>query len=129
MTKILIIDDESDLRALMAEHLTEEGYTVGTAANGRVGLAQMECFAPDLVVTDIFMPEVDGIEVILTIKSVYPGTAIIATSRGGAMCRYRFLDEAQVFGAVAVIEKPFSLSAFLALVNRVADARASDVEG
>ena len=120
MTRILIIDDEADLLALMAEYLTEEGYDVLTARNGREGLNSVAAFRPEIVVTDIYMPEVDGIEVILTLINRHPKIKIIATSRGGSVCRYPFLDEAQLFGALAVIEKPFSLAAFLSLVNDVA---------
>lgn len=118
--RILVIDDEADLLALMSEHLIDEGFEVECARNGRTGLNLADSFRPDIVVTDIFMPEVDGIEVIRTFARHYPNTNVIATSDGGSMRYRQLLEQAQKLGAVSSIEKPFSLASFLSLVRSVA---------
>jgi len=115
--RILVIDDEVDIRILLKEYLADEGYVVEVAQDGREGLEKARLFRPHLVVTDIFMPQVDGIEVILALTKSHAGLPIIATSQGGAVCRHRFLEEARQFGAIAILEKPFSLSALLEKIS------------
>lgn len=124
MAKVLILDDEHDICALLGEFLEDEGYEVHSATDGRVGLELVSDFKPDIIVTDIFMPGLDGIEGILHLRKTNPEVKVIAISRGDASGRRQFLHEASVFGAVATIEKPFSLLQFGELIGAVNAERA-----
>ena len=110
MTKILVVDDEPEARALLKEHLSEAGFELATAANGREGLDMMSSFRPDIVFTDIYMPEMDGIELITRIRSQFPDTRIVAASGGGSVVPHTYLEQARTLGAAFSIRKPFPWS-------------------
>ena len=79
-TDILIIEDDAIMREALAEWLEAAGYGVRTAVDGNAGLAAVKLAAPDLVVTDIYMPGVNGAVVITELKRAYPGIPVIAIS-------------------------------------------------
>jgi CheY-like chemotaxis protein len=71
MARILIIDDDAAILSLFEQFLKNEGFDVTTAANGRSGLAQMEKSTPDMIITDIMMPELDGLEIVAPEKPCF----------------------------------------------------------
>jgi len=107
MTKILVIDDERMMRATMTRILQRANYEIVTAVDGADGLALFRRHCPDLVITDIIMPEREGIETIRQILRERPDTKILAMSGGGGRGGIDFLTMAHQLGASDVIRKPF----------------------
>ncbi len=107
MTKILIIEDNALSQHTLRRILQSAGYDVVTADNGREGLAAFNKEHPDLIVSDIIMPEKEGIETIMEILRDHPHTKIIAISGGGRMGNTDFLQIAKKLGACDAIAKPF----------------------
>ncbi|MBI5639879.1 MAG: response regulator [Nitrospirae bacterium] len=110
---ILIIDDEGIVRTSCSRALSPEGYEVKTAQNGIEGLKMLETERFDLVLTDLKMPDMDGIEVLGKIKEKWPGTEVVIITG------YQTVDtavKAIKLGAFNYIEKPFTPDALLAAV-------------
>lgn len=105
MASILIIDDDEALRHLLRDILQTEGHEIREAANGREGLALYRAQPADLVITDILMPEQDGMEVILELTREFLDARVIAMS--GASGEQNLLSVAKLFGARHILEKPF----------------------
>jgi CheY-like chemotaxis protein len=116
--RILVIDDEPAVRQVFARVLRLAGYDVVLAENGDHGLQQFRSEDPDLVITDIVMPEKNGIEVIREIRQASPETRIIAMSGGGRVGDVDFLDMAARLGATEIIHKPFDPATLLDAVAR-----------
>lgn len=116
---ILVIDDEELIRVQVSSALEQEGFVVHEAANGNEGLTQIELSVPDLVITDILMPDKEGIETILDLRRRYPSIRIIAISGGGRMGNKDFLRTAKHLGADRTLAKPFALGELLKLVREV----------
>ncbi len=119
MPRILIIDDDERILRSLERILSGEGYEVGTAANGRLAMKAFEAHPADLVITDVNMPEMDGLEVIMSFRERRPDIPVIAISGGGALSKELLLDNAEVLGAVTSIQKPFDMDELLAAVARV----------
>ena len=119
MAKILIIEDDAPIRMLTREFLKRAGHTTWEASNGREGLklAGQETF--DLVLTDIIMPEKEGIEVIMDLRRQQPSLRIIAMSGGGRISADDCLKLARRLGARATLNKPFGGTELLATVASV----------
>jgi len=117
--KVLLIDDDPTLLDLMAQAFTRAGYVTLTAANGRKGLHLIDTYQPDLVVTDIVMPDVEGIGAILQIKRKPKPPMIIAISGAGPGGRRDYLSWARHLGADEVLAKPFRTSQLLAITDRL----------
>ena len=115
--KILVMDDDLEIREMLTDVLHWEGYDVLGAADGRQGLKTFRSERPDLVITDILMPNVDGIEAIIQMKRERPDVKIIAMSGGGMSSEFNWLRCARKFGASDVITKPFRASALLDSVH------------
>jgi CheY-like chemotaxis protein len=114
---ILVVDDEEEMRDTLERVLAAAGYRVVTASNGvEVGsiLAQVHV---DLVMTDLLMPEKDGTEVIAELRKKHPNTPIVAMSGGGRMPRGEYLKIARMFGAHAILEKPFTNEQLLSTIE------------
>jgi two-component system, chemotaxis family, chemotaxis protein CheY len=105
--KILVIDDDDRIRRMVAKVLGADGHQVTCAADGAAGVAVFRQENPDAVVTDIIMPEQEGIETIVTIRRERPDTKIIAISGGGRLGDIELLRMARLLGADDVIPKPF----------------------
>ncbi len=103
--RILIIDDETEIRLLLKEILEGDGYAVCLADGGAAGLAVLEREHIDVVITDIIMPDKEGLETIMEIKQNWPALKIIAMS--GALQRVTYLELADRFGVNACLAKPF----------------------
>jgi CheY-like chemotaxis protein len=110
MAHILIIDDEITIQGLFRQFLESKGYDVSSASNGREGLRLMKQQQPDLVITDIMMPEMDGLEVVREIRKKHPELPVVAISGGMHGVQLNFLSLAKKFGACRIFEKPVSLA-------------------
>lgn len=108
MARILIVDDEDALRSLLSRALQKAGYEVATAANGAAAVEQFRAQPADLVITDLVMPEKEGIETILELRQLQPGLKIIAMSGGGYMEAQDYLQMAGKLGAMGTLSKPFT---------------------
>ena len=114
--RILLLDDEPELRSTLRDRLILEGYDVQTAPDGRRGLKLYQENPVDLVITDVLMPEMDGLEVIRVLCGTPTPPLIIAMSGGGSR-DLDFLVEATEFGATRTLSKPFRLDDLIILVN------------
>ena len=127
--KVLLIDDDPALLELMAQAFTQAGYVTLTANNGRKGLGLVDSYQPDLVVTDIVMPEMEGIGAILQIKRKPRPPKIIAISGAGPGGRRDYLSWAKHLGADEVLAKPFRVSQILAISNRLIGKNSNHLTG
>jgi YesN/AraC family two-component response regulator len=119
MANILIVDDEKALRQGLVFVLVRLGHTVWEADDGEQALRVVAKQVPDLIITDIFMPEKDGIEVIQEMQRLHPQVPLIAMS-GGIQGDYdTFLKMAKRLGVEATLSKPFSIQDFRATVEKV----------
>lgn len=118
MAKILIIDDDQMVSATIELLLLKAGHSVTLAANGNLGVASFKANPVDLVITDIIMPEKEGIETIQEIRAISPKVPIIAISGGGRTKNYDFLRMANKLGANEVLKKPFANDELLSMVNK-----------
>lgn len=105
--RILLIEDDAVLLRSLATQLTQAGSTVAVAPDGKVGLEKFKEFRPDLVITDIIMPEREGIETLMAIKAECPDAKVLAISGGGRVGAAEFLNLALRLGADAALAKPF----------------------
>ncbi|BCV22720.1 response regulator [Moorella sp. Hama-1] len=114
MPRVLVVDDQHGVRALLQFLFREEGYQVATAVNGRQALRQVEQWHPDVVVMDIKMPVMGGLEALPRIKAISPETAVIIMT---AYAGETSLEEVWRLGADNFIYKPFDLDELKALVR------------
>lgn len=117
MTRILVIEDEPRLREAIVRILARAGYDVVQAANGAEGLALWRQSGADLVVTDIQMPEKNGIEVVLELRSFAPTIPVVAMSGGSRSADLDLLGDVKLLGAVALLQKPFRFDELIAAVT------------
>jgi two-component system, response regulator, stage 0 sporulation protein F len=112
---ILIIDDEERIRALLRTMLEAAGYEVSEAANGHQGLERYRQRPTDLIITDIAMPELNGLDIILALTRQFLHAKVIAISGVGG--EPNALDVAKLFGARRILHKPFSMPTLLDAVR------------
>ena len=115
MASILIIDDEESVRALLRSVLETAGYEVVEAANGRQGLERYRQRRADLVITDIAMPELNGLDMILELMHEFLHVKVIAISGVGG--EQSVLDAAKLLGARQTFQKPFGMPELLRAVR------------
>jgi two-component system, chemotaxis family, chemotaxis protein CheY len=125
MLKILVIDDDPLVRRSIEIVLKLGGHRVTTASNGLLGLALFRDMLPDLVVTDIIMPEQEGLGTIMAIRREFPAAKIIAISGGGRMGNLDLLAAARLLGADDAIAKPFESEVLLQRVACLASGAAA----
>jgi CheY-like chemotaxis protein len=113
MKKILVVDDNVMIRKLIINLLSKTNYSFDEASDGKEGLERMAEKDYDLLITDIVMPRMEGIEMIRQVKQSYPGVKIIAISGGKPF----YLYLAKKLGIQGVFTKPIELHGFLAAVN------------
>jgi DNA-binding NtrC family response regulator len=132
-SNVLIVDDDPGARRQLRELLTANGYAVAEAGNGRIARDLLAARHVNLVLTDIFMPECDGFELIAAVRGMARPVPVIAMSDHESWTGLGFFDAANDLGAAAVIEKPFRAGALLRLVaeSLAADphARVIPIEG
>ena len=106
MTRILLIDDDALARDILQQMLERAGYDVVEAASGRDGLQQYQASAIDLIITDILMPDQDGLEIIQELRRLAPEAKIIAITGGGQSGLLDLLPIAAKLGAQRTLRKP-----------------------
>ena len=117
---VLVVDDNLDFCSFMRTALTEAGYRVRVASKGEHALAMLHERAADLLITDIFMPGMDGYDTISRCKAEFPGTRFIAMSAGGgSSISYDVFAAAEALGAGATLRKPFTAVELTDAVHRV----------
>ncbi len=116
MARVLVIDDDDDTRRMLCEVLTRAGHEVVAAADGRTGVARYRESRADVVITDIFMPEFDGLETIREIRREFLQARIIAISGGGRRSDFDYLPSALMLGAWRTMDKPFNPAELLQAV-------------
>ncbi|MCW1924508.1 response regulator [Luteolibacter arcticus] len=115
--RILLVDDEPAVLQVLRQALLAEGFEVEIAANGREAVERVKERLFDLVLTDLIMPEMDGIQTILALRAVDPFLRVIAMSGGIMSGEGDFLPLARQLGAQAVLSKPFEYGTFMESVR------------
>jgi DNA-binding NtrC family response regulator len=115
--RVLLIDDEQMVRKIVRKMLERSGHEVTEAENGRLGLEQLKIGTFDLVITDIIMPEMEGVETLMTVREQYPNVKVITMSGGGRTGNIDFLSAAEKLGASAILHKPFTLGSLAAAIE------------
>ena len=119
MAHILVIDDDAVLRRVITLALEGAGHTVLRCENGRKAVAFLQHDHADLLITDIVMPEMDGVETLRAARQLDPNLPILAISGGGSFDPKDYLGIAQAFGATAVLPKPFKPAELMELVSQL----------
>jgi DNA-binding response OmpR family regulator len=117
MARILVLDDELSILLMLKKMLEKAGHVVDTALNGKEGMELFDKNKPDLLITDIIMPEREGLETIFELRRNYPDLKIIAISGGGRIGPSGYLPGAKLLGANLVFQKPLAPREFLAAVT------------
>lgn len=117
MAKILVVDDNEEIRKFIRRILEIYGHSVVEAANGKDALRLVGAAAADLVITDVFMPDFDGLEMMRSLRRQQSRMKVIAISGGGNIGDLDILRAAEMLGAFRVLAKPFSAHDFLQAVN------------
>jgi len=118
MAKILVIDDEDRLRRMVRRILVGAGHEVIEAADGDEGVLRFTAENPEIVISDILMPQKEGIETIKELRRMSATVWIVVMSGGGTSHNMMFLDFAKALGADTALAKPFRAEALLAAVER-----------
>ncbi len=116
--KILLIEDDMQFQSFVEEVLKAEGYQVFLAEDGIQGSQMVKEVIPDLIITDLLMPQKDGVRLITEIKSSHPQIPIIAMSGGSSFFSPAFLEAAATLGASETLPKPFLGEQLLELVDK-----------
>jgi two-component system chemotaxis response regulator CheY len=117
MATILIVDDDATIRAVIIQTLKSAGHQVFSAADGKEGMWHSRAVKPDLIITDLFMPIQEGLELIKGLREQFPYIAILAIS-GTSVASRAMLAVALEMGATTTLEKPFDKETLLAMVNK-----------
>ncbi len=117
MNTILIIDDDRHIRLMLRKTLERAGYNTLCAKSGMEGIKAVRESGVDLIITDIVMPEMDGLETITEIRKMSPGIPVFAISGGGRILPASYLAFARAFGAEAIFEKPVDRSLLLSKIE------------
>jgi DNA-binding response OmpR family regulator len=128
MACILVVDDEPEVGEAIRRVLERAGFSVRVANSADLGLLALEEDQPDIIVTDVIMPKVHGLELIKAVRERYPRVRVIAISGGGsfgllsykpdAISTHAYLAAAREAGAEEILTKPFDMGDLLAAVRR-----------
>jgi len=116
MPRILVIDDDEDICSVLETALASLGHTVLTATDGKEGMLRHRATPADLIITDMFMPNQEGVETIRLLRKEFPTLPIIAMS--GRSSADVMLTVARRLGVVDVLQKPFTVTELIASVDR-----------
>ena len=119
MARILVIDDDPSIRDTMERVLARDSHMVESYEDARVALDALRQEQPDLVITDVYMPEMDGIEFLLSLREAEPDLPVIVTSGGGSASSHHLLTDAAYLGVTVTLPKPFEIDQLLELVRSV----------
>ena len=123
MANILVIDDDATIQLVFSQFLTSLGHEIMQAENGKKGMSMIQETRPDLVITDIMMPEMDGLEILMQLRSTHDSVPVIAISGGMRSLPVNFLQQAKLFGARYVFEKPVPLDVLRNAVTELLDEK------
>ena len=119
MARILVIDDDAQVRGVLRRILERAGHKVFDVGDGEAGIKLHREQPADVIITDIFMPERDGIETIQALRREFPGVKIVAISGGDRTRTVDLRKDAEVFGASRTLRKPFELTELLEVVGEL----------
>lgn len=119
MSGILLVEDDKELREMLKISFMRHHFNVFEAANGKEAIRHFKPSLTDIVVTDLIMPEEDGLKVIMKIRELKPSVKIIAISGGGKAGPGNYLNLAKALGANAIYSKPFSVSDLIAKIEEL----------
>jgi DNA-binding response OmpR family regulator len=120
--RVLVIDDDPDVRGSLSKILTRAGYEVVVAAEGAAGIELQHNDPADVIITDIFMPGLDGLQTIRQLKKEGSAVRIIAVSGGDRTGTMDMKEHARLMGAFKVLAKPFEMGDVLAAVKEALEA-------
>jgi DNA-binding response OmpR family regulator len=118
--RILVVDDNEDLRSTIQALLRADGFDVAVAGNGQAALALHQSQSADVVITDLFMPDKDGIETIVELKKLSPQLKIVAISGWTSTQGSDYLQVAREIGATVTLQKPFDPQELSRVVRQLA---------
>jgi CheY-like chemotaxis protein len=121
MPGVLIVEDDKELREMLKLSLLRRNFTVFEAENGKAAITHFKPLITDLVVTDLIMPEEDGLKVVIKLRELKPSIKIIAISGGGKVGPGSYLNLAKALGADAIYSKPFSINDLIAKIEELLD--------
>ena len=119
MPGILIVEDNHELREMLKESLCRRRFTVQEADNGKDAIIHFKPGVTDLVLTDLIMPEEDGLKVIMKLREIKPSIKVIAISGGGKAGPASYLNLAKALGADAIYSKPFSVNEMIGKIEEL----------
>ena len=119
MAKILVIEDDDSFRRVLVQMLSKAGFEVRQAGDGNQAIEVCSQFGPDLVLTDIIMPDKEGLETIQELLEICPNLKIVAMSGGGKFGPDSYLPLAQKLGAKAALQKPFMREDLISTITQV----------
>jgi CheY-like chemotaxis protein len=121
MPGILLVEDDKELREMLKMSLLRRSFSVLEAENGKDAIAHFRPSVTDLVVTDLIMPEEDGLKVVIKLRELKPSIKIIAISGGGKIGPGSYLNLAKALGADAIFSKPFSINDLIVKIEQLLD--------
>ncbi|MBN2340181.1 MAG: response regulator [Deltaproteobacteria bacterium] len=124
MTRILVIDDDVQICNMLERFLSRKGYEVDIAYDGNQGITKFDKARTDLVITDLVMPEKEGIETVMELRAKSPAVKIIAISGGGRVGPESYLEIARELGAQRTFEKPVDFEELLGAVEELTSPKA-----
>lgn len=119
MKKILLIDDDELVLYSLKKYLVRENFEVETLTSGYGAIDKYKIFKPDIIITDIIMPDVEGIELISSLRQIDKKIPIIAISGGSRRLDTSFLLSAELIGANLTLEKPFEMEELIECINKL----------
>ena len=119
MARILVIDDDNHIRETVRRVLEARGHNVRVVEDGADGIDSIAESAPDLVITDIFMPGQDGIETLVELRKAFPKLKVIVMSGGDSSGVMNLLEDAKLLGANRTLPKPFKPEELMEAVDTV----------
>ena len=117
--RLLIVEDDADMRLSLKLALEMAGYITEVAADGREALAIQKQRPADILITDIFMPETDGFEVIDAVRRGFPRTRIVVVSGGARLAKREYLLDAALMDVDAILPKPFDVETLLMTLDAI----------
>ena len=123
MARIIVIDDQEPIRRIVRRALENDGHQVFEASDGELGMALLEREPVDVVITDIFMPGMDGIQTLREIRKRFPAIKVIAMSGGDSTGMMDLRRDAELLGAVKSLQKPFNARDIVDVVRAVLDEK------
>jgi CheY-like chemotaxis protein len=121
MPGVLLVEDDKEFREMLKLSLLRRSFKVQEAENGKDAITHFKPLVTDIVVTDLIMPEEDGLKVVIKLRELKPSIKIIAISGGGKVGPGSYLNLAKALGADAIYSKPFSINELIAKIEQLVE--------